>query len=109
MGVLQNGADTLAHKQPDIEDLVNMATVVSKKALHEFLLVKCKEQTIEFTKRFKLRGNTPKINKLKAQLTRVIDEGGSIKEILDMKSQLKELVDEDVMSALKNRKKLPHS
>ena len=52
---------------PDIEDLVNMATVVSKKALHEFLLVKCKEQTIEFTKKFKLRGNAPKINKLKGQ------------------------------------------
>ena len=81
-----------------------MATVISKKALHEFLLVKCKEQTIEFTKRFKLRGNSPKINKLKAKLTRVIDEGGSSEEILDIKSQMRELVDEDVMSALKNRK-----
>ena len=50
MGVLQSSADTLARKVPDIEDLVNMATVVSKKALHEFLLVKCKEQMIEFTK-----------------------------------------------------------
>ena len=35
-----------------------------------------------FTKKFKLRGNTPKINKLKATLTRVIDEGGSSEEIL---------------------------
>ena len=43
----------------DIEDLVNMATVTSKKALHKFSLVKCKEQTMEFIKRFKLRGNTP--------------------------------------------------
>ena len=64
MGVLQSSADDLARKLPDIEDLVNMATVVSKKALHEFLLIKCKEQTIEFTKKFKLRGNTTKINKL---------------------------------------------
>ena len=56
------------------------------------------------TKRFKLRGNAPKINKLKAKLTRVIDEGGSSEEILDMESQIRELVDEDVMSALKNRK-----
>ena len=92
--------DTLARKLPDIEDLVNMAMVVSKKALHEFLLVKCKKQTIEFTKRFKLRGNAPKINKLKAKLTRV----GSSEEILDIESQIRELVDEDVMSALKNRK-----
>ena len=53
---------------------------------------------------FKLRGNAPKINKLKAKLTRVIDEGGSSEEILDMESQIRELVDEDVMSALKNRK-----
>ena len=53
-----------------------MATVISKKALHEYLLVKCKEQTIEFTIKFELRGNAPKINKLKANLTRVIDEGG---------------------------------
>ena len=36
IGFLQNGADNLAWKLPDIEDLVNMATVVSKKALHEF-------------------------------------------------------------------------
>ena len=47
MGVLQSVADNLAHKLPDIEDLVNMATVVSKKVLHEFLLTKCKENMME--------------------------------------------------------------
>ena len=36
MGVLQSGADTLAHKLPDVDDLVNMATEISKKALHKF-------------------------------------------------------------------------
>ena len=77
LGVLQSGADTLAHKLPDVDDLVNMATEISKKALHEFLLVKCKEQTIEFTTKFKLNGIAPKINKLKAKLTRVIDEGAN--------------------------------
>ena len=51
-----------------------------------------------------MRGNAPKINKLKAKLTRVIDEGGSSEEILDIKSQIRELVDEDVMLALKKRK-----
>ena len=100
MGVLQSGAETLAHKLPDIDDLVDMATVVSKKALHEFLLVKCKEQTIEFTKKFKLRGNAPTINKLKAKLTRVIDEGGSSEEIMDIESQMRELVDEDIRNQL---------
>ena len=55
------------------------------------ILVKCKEQTIEFTKKFKLRGNAPKINKLKANLTRVIDEGGNSEEILDIESQIREL------------------
>ena len=44
-----------------------------------------------------------KINKLKAILTRVIDEGGSSEEILDIESQIRELVDDDFMSALKNR------
>ena len=34
----------------------------------------------------------------------VIDEGGSSEEILDIKSQIRELVDEDVMLALKKRK-----
>ena len=81
-----------------------MATEISQKALHDFLLSKCKEQTIEFTKKFKLRGNTPKINKLKAKLTRVIDEGGSSEEILNIESQMRELLDEFVMSALKNGK-----
>ena len=80
-----------------IEDLVKMGTVVSKKALHEFLPTKYKEQTIEFPKRFKLRGNASKIYKVKANLTRVIDEDGSSEEILDIESQIRELVDEDVM------------
>ena len=93
MGFLQCGAYILAQKLPGIEDLVDMATVISKKALHKFLLVKCEEQTIEFTKKFKLRGNAPKIDKLNAPLTRVIDEGGCSEEILNIESQIRELVD----------------
>ena len=62
MGVLQSSSDNLTRKLPNIEDLVNIATVVSKKALHEFLLIKGKEQTIEFTKKFKLRGTAAKTN-----------------------------------------------
>ena len=81
-----------------------MATVTSKNVVHIFILVKCKEQMIEFTKEFKLRGNAPKIDKLKATLTRVIDEGGSSEEILNIESQIRELVDEDVILALKSRK-----
>ena len=104
MGVLQNGTDNLAWKLPDIEDLVNLATVISKKALHKFLMIKSEEQMMEFNKKFKLRGHAPKINKLKANWMRVIDEGGSSEEILDIESQIRELVDEDVRSALKNRK-----
>ena len=66
---------------------------------------KCKAQTIEFTKRFKLKGNTPKINKLKAELTTIRDDGGSSEEILDIESRIKDFVDDDdVMKALKNRK-----
>ena len=34
----------------------------------------------------------------------VINESGSSEEILDIESRIKELVDEDVMNALKNRK-----
>ena len=63
----------------------------------------CKELTIAFTRYFKLRG-TPKINKLKQELMIVINEGGSSEEILDIESQIKELVDEDDVNALKNRK-----
>ena len=66
MGVLQCGADILAQQLPSIDDLVNMAPVISKKALNEFLLVKCKVHKIEFTKKFKFRGNSPKITELKA-------------------------------------------
>ena len=106
---LQCGTDKFPQQLPSIEDLVDMAMVISKKALHEFLLTKWREQTIEFTKKFKFRGNAPKINKLKAKLTRVIDKGRCSEEILDIKSQMRELVDEDVMSALKKQEKLQHS
>ena len=48
--------------------------------------------TVEFTKKFNLRDTAPKINKLKATLMRVIDEGASSKEILDIESQIRKLV-----------------
>lgn len=49
----------LDHALPLVEDFVPMATVVNPKALHEFILLKCKEQTMPFMKRFKMRGNSP--------------------------------------------------
>ena len=80
---MQYNSNILARKLPIIDDLVDMAMVISKKALHEFLLMKCKEQMIEFTKRFKFKENTPKKSKLKAELTTVINEEGSSEEILE--------------------------
>ena len=59
----------------------NMATEIKQKALHEFLLTICKEQTLVFTKRFKSKGKTTKINKLKIELTSVINKGGKIEVI----------------------------
>ena len=44
---------------------------------------------MEFTKRFKLRGKPPKIHKLKAELTIVVNEGDSSEEILDIESRIK--------------------
>ena len=83
---------------------LSIRQVISKKALHEFLLMKCKEQTMEFTKLFKSKENTPKISKLKAELTTVINEGGSSEEMLDIENQIKELVDEDIVKDLKTEK-----
>ena len=95
--VMQLNANVLAQKLTSIEELVTMASVISKKVLHEFLQTKCKEHTIEITKSFR-------INKLKAELTTIINEGGSSEEILNIESQIKELGDEDVDNALKKRK-----
>ena len=53
---------------PSTDELVEMAMDISKKALHEFLLTKSKEQTMNYTKRFRLKGNIPMINKLRADL-----------------------------------------
>ena len=39
---------------------LRLAMVVNHKASHDFILLKCKEQTMVFTKRFKMRGNTGK-------------------------------------------------
>ena len=58
-----------------------------------------------FTKKFKLRGNSPQINKLKNELTRLINNGGDNgEEILSLEDQIQLLVDEDVEKALQNRK-----
>ena len=81
-----------------------MATVISKKALHEFLLTKCKEQTMEYTKQFKLKGNIPKINKLRADLTVLVNSGGIGEDILKIEAGMKEPEEEDIVNALKLRK-----
>ena len=47
--VLQCNVNILAQKLPSIDDIVDMAKVISKNALHEFSLTKCEEPRIEFT------------------------------------------------------------
>ena len=56
--LLLSNIEVLNNALPTIEDLVSMAMVVNHKAIHEFVLQKCKEQTMAFTKKFKLRGNS---------------------------------------------------
>ena len=73
-----------------------MATFISKKALHEFLLTKCNEQTMEYMKQFKLIGNIPKINKLRADITALVNSGGSGEDILNIEARMKELEEEDM-------------
>ena len=59
-----------------------------------------------FTKKFKLRGNSPQINKLKTELTKLVNQRGGDKsdEILRVEEQIQLLVDEDLTKALQNRK-----
>ena len=78
--VLQCNANNISQQLPTTNDLVEMAAAISKKALHEFLLTKCKEQTMEYTKQLKLKGNTPKIDKLRADPTVLVNSGGSERE-----------------------------
>ena len=57
---------------------------------------------MEFSKRIKLKGNTPKIIKLKIELPSVlINEGGNSEDILN----IQELVDEDFDKALNDNSK----
>ena len=68
----------LDHALPLVEDLVPMATVVNNhKALHEFILHKCKEQTLSYTKRLKMRGNSFQINRLRQEITMLVNQGGN--------------------------------
>ena len=91
----------LAQELPDIDILVAMATEFKLFALHEFLLQKCKEQTDEFTEKFRLKGNTPKVKEFKKEINSIINEGGNYSsEIL----KILQLGDKDLTQALKNRK-----
>ena len=45
--MIMNNAQTICQQLPSTDELVEMATDISKKALHEFLLIKCKEQTMD--------------------------------------------------------------
>ena len=90
---------------PTIEDLVPMAMVVNHKVLHEFILLKYKEQTTSFTKRFKRWGNFPQINTLRQELTRLVNQGGDNSDkILRLQNQIQLLVDKDLTKAIQNKK-----
>ena len=59
---------------------------------------------MKYTKTFKLTGNIPKINKLRADLTVLVNSGGSGEDILKIEARTKELEEEDNAKALKLRK-----
>ena len=57
--------------------------------LHEFIMLKCKEQTMPYTKRFKLRGNSPQINKIRQEVIFLVNQGGRKSErILRLEDQI---------------------
>ena len=58
-----------------------------------------------FTKKFKLRGNFPQINKLKTELTKLVNQGvDNSEEKFRLEEQIQLLVDDDLTKALQNRK-----
>ena len=57
-----------------------------------------------FTKKFKLKSNTPNINKLNAKLSTVINWGGSSDDILNIENQIKESTDEDIVQSLRSER-----
>ena len=59
---------------------------------------------MDYTKQFRLKGNTRKINKLRADLTALVNSGGSGEDILKIEARMKELEEEDIAKALKLRK-----
>ena len=62
---------------------------------------------MSFTKRFKLRGNSPKISKLRQELTMLVNQGGENSErILRLENQIQLLVDEDLTSVFLKMKGL---
>ena len=93
--LMLSNIEVLSNSLPTIDDLVPMTMVVDYKAIHEIILQKCKEQTMAFTRKFKLRGNSPQINKLKTELTKLVNQGGDKSdEILRVEEQIQLLVDE---------------
>ena len=61
---------------------------------------------MELTKRFKLKGNTHKNNKLKIELTSVINEGGKSKDTLNIEIKFKNLLMETLPKPLSTGKTL---
>ena len=59
---------------------------------------------MEYTKQFRLKDNTPKNNKLRADLTVLVNSGGSGEDILKIEARMKDLEEEDIAKALKLRK-----
>ena len=59
---------------------------------------------MKYTKQFRLKGNIPMINKLRADLTTLVNSGESGEDILKIEARMKELEEEDIARALKLRK-----
>ena len=60
---------------------------------------------MSFTKRFKLRGNSPQTSKRRQELTKLVNQGGENSErILRLENQIQLLVDKDLTKAIQNKK-----
>ena len=58
-----------------------------------------------YMKKFRLKSNTPQINKLKADLAVLVNSSGSGEDILKIEARMKDLEEEELSKALKLRKK----
>ena len=89
--------------EPTIAELLDRPSELNPRNLHEFVLMKCKVLTMNYSKKMKKKGN-PELSKLKQERAQAINSGLDINALVQIEQKISNIEDENIEIKLRSRK-----